>query len=178
MGVEENMKKLILVYNPVSGDALFKYKLDELIEKFSVNDCIIIPYRTLPNNEVVFAKFVRSLSVDGVIIAGGDGTIHDIINLMITENIDLPIGLIPSGTSNDFASFLGINKNLDRYIKTIAKGSTMPVTRLRRLAGVRNPTARTSPDSPVSASCTSGSAPSSMVAMRKMAADVNVVRTG
>ncbi len=121
------MKKLILVYNPVSGDALFKYKLDELIEKFSVHDCIIIPYRTLPNNEIVFAKFVRSLNADGVIIAGGDGTIHDIINLMITENIDLPIGLIPSGTSNDFASFLGINKNLDRYIKTIAKGSVMPI---------------------------------------------------
>lgn len=121
------MKKLILVYNPVSGDALFKYKLDEIIEKFLDRDCIIIPYRTRKDNKESFVQFVRNVDVEGIIISGGDGTVHEIINIMIREEIDLPIGIIASGTSNDFASFLGIDEDLDHYIMAIARGVMMPI---------------------------------------------------
>ncbi|WP_110955929.1 YegS/Rv2252/BmrU family lipid kinase [Anaerosinus massiliensis] len=121
------MKKLILVYNPVSGDAMFKYKLDDIFAKFLENDCIIIPYRTQKENEKSFIAFFQSVDVDGIVISGGDGTVHEIINLMIQHEIDLPIGIIASGTSNDFASFLGINEDLDGYIKAIARGKVMPI---------------------------------------------------
>ena len=40
------MKKFLLAYNPVSGDAMFKKKLDDIINQFQSRDCIIIPYRT------------------------------------------------------------------------------------------------------------------------------------
>ena len=33
------MRKIVLVYNPVSGDALFKYKIDYIIEVFQKNKC-------------------------------------------------------------------------------------------------------------------------------------------
>lgn len=122
------MKKLVLVYNPISGDALFKYKLDEMIEKFEQHDCIVIPYRTKADNRGAFPVVVRTVRPEGIIIAGGDGTIHDIVNIMISEELDdLPVGLIPSGTSNDFASFLGIDKNLDHYLQAVARGATIPI---------------------------------------------------
>lgn len=121
------MKKLILVYNPVSGDAMFKYKLDDIIEKFTARGCLIIPYRTQRENRACFLEFVRSVAVEGIVISGGDGTVHEIINIMIQEKIDLPIGIIASGTSNDFASFLKIDENLDRYIDMIAGGNVMPI---------------------------------------------------
>ena len=121
------MKKLILVYNPVSGDALFKYKLDEIIAKFLENNCMIIPYRTQKDNKESFTAFVRSVEVEGVIISGGDGTVHEIINIMIQHEINLPIGIIASGTSNDFASFLGLNEDLDSYIRSIAQGVVRPM---------------------------------------------------
>lgn len=121
------MKKLILVYNPVSGDALFKYKLDEMIAKFMENDCIMIPYRTQRDNTEAFVGFVRSLDVEGIVISGGDGTVHEIINIMIIHEINLPIGIIASGTSNDFASYLGLSDDVDAYIASIAKGITRPI---------------------------------------------------
>jgi YegS/Rv2252/BmrU family lipid kinase len=121
------MKKLILVYNPVSGDALFKYKLDDIFAQFLANDCIIIPYRTRKDNQKSFITFLNSVDVEGIIISGGDGTVHEIINLMIKNDIDLPIGIIASGTSNDFASFLGINEDIDAYIRAIARGKVMPI---------------------------------------------------
>ena len=40
------MKKFLLAYNPVSGDAMFKKKLDDIINRFQSRDCIVIPYRT------------------------------------------------------------------------------------------------------------------------------------
>jgi YegS/Rv2252/BmrU family lipid kinase len=46
---------------------------------------------------------------------------------MIKNDIDLPIGIIASGTSNDFASFLGINEDIDAYIRAIARGKVMPI---------------------------------------------------
>ena len=33
------MKKLILIYNPVSGKAVFKNRLDEIIDKFQQRGC-------------------------------------------------------------------------------------------------------------------------------------------
>ena len=118
------MRKIVLVYNPVSGDALFKYKIDYIIEVFQKNKCIIIPYRTGPSNKESFINFISAIpELYGMIIAGGDGTLNEFINILLAENIDVPIGILPSGTSNDFASFLGINKSIDNYLSTIIEGN-------------------------------------------------------
>jgi diacylglycerol kinase (ATP) len=121
------MKKIILAYNPVSGNASFKYKLDLMVEKFQERDCMLLLYRTQKDNSKTFVDFVQSTSAEGIVIAGGDGTLHEIVNIMLHENIDLPIGILASGTSNDFASFLGVDDDLDRYVEAIAAGTTTPV---------------------------------------------------
>lgn len=121
------MKKLILVYNPVSGDASFKYKLDMVIQKFAERDCMLLPYRTRLDNAAAFPEFAVSAAADGIVVSGGDGTVHEIINLMLKNNIDLPLAIIASGTSNDFACYLGVSDRLDEYIDVIAKGDTMPI---------------------------------------------------
>lgn len=121
------MKKLILVYNPVSGDAFFKYRLDELIEKFLHHHCVVIPFRTSRDNLALLTGLLDSAGAEGVIIAGGDGTVHQVMNVLLQAGVDLPVGIIPSGTSNDFASHAGLGQDLDRYIAAIAKGDVMPV---------------------------------------------------
>lgn len=119
------MKKFLLAYNPVSGDAMFKKKLDDIINQFQSRNCIIMPYRTKKENfDPFFATCIRNVEADGVIAAGGDGTLHKIINMMLKENIDVPVGIIPSGTSNDFASYLGIDTNFEQYVESIISGKT------------------------------------------------------
>ena len=120
------MKKLILVYNPVSGDASFKNKLDMMLEKFQQRDCMLMIYRTKRDN-AAFPFFVRAAQAEGIIVAGGDGTVHEIVNLVLQENIKLPVAIIGSGTSNDFATYLGINDDLDAYFDRIAAGHTRRV---------------------------------------------------
>ena len=118
------MKKLVLVYNPVSGKAVFKKRLDEIIYKLQSRGCMVIPYRTTPENADL-VEFIKLAAPDGIIAAGGDGTVHEIVNLIMREKLNIPMGIIGTGTSNDFATFLHLDT--DEYFDRIASGKTMKI---------------------------------------------------
>ncbi|MFP4372543.1 MAG: YegS/Rv2252/BmrU family lipid kinase, partial [Halanaerobium sp.] len=58
-------------------------------------------------------------SYQAVIVAGGDGSASEMVDLMQKRKIDLPLGIIPAGTANDFASFLGMTQNIENSVKRI-----------------------------------------------------------
>jgi diacylglycerol kinase (ATP) len=119
------MRKFILVYNPIAGDASFKFKLDHVIEEFQKKSCIIIPLRVSNDLESKdFVMLAQEITIDGIIVSGGDGTIHEVINHMLEQEIDLPLGIIPSGTSNDFAAYLQLDKNIETCVDIITEGKS------------------------------------------------------
>lgn len=118
------MKKIVLVYNPVSGKARFKRRLDGIIGKLQRRGCMVIPYRTTPENENL-AEFIRQAEPEGIIAAGGDGTVHEVVNLVMHQGVDVPVGIIGSGTSNDFATYLRLDT--EDYFDRIADGKIMEV---------------------------------------------------
>lgn len=117
----------MLFYNPVSGHAAFKNKLDWIVEAFQRRGILVVFYRTRREGNEKFIPFVREVNPDGLLVAGGDGTVHEIVNLMMKGSLDLPLGIIGSGTSNDFATYLGVNTDLEAYLDTIASGRTRRV---------------------------------------------------
>lgn len=50
-----------------------------------------------------------STPISGVIVLGGDGTIHHIANSLLKSKVPIPVGVIPLGTGNDFAFQCGLN---------------------------------------------------------------------
>lgn len=121
------LKKFLLVYNPVSGKAKFKRKLDGIIDAFQRRKILLATYRTTPNDSArEFAECVKIFQPDGIISAGGDGTLHAVINWLMKFNFDLPVGIIGSGTSNDFATHLQISDSED-YFDVIADNQTRQV---------------------------------------------------
>lgn len=122
------MKKYALMYNPVSGDAKFKSRLDEVIEYLQLAGGIVLPFRTKIKGDIrLFIREVKEFATDGFIVAGGDGTVHEVINAMLAEGVDTPLGIIPSGTCNDFASHLNFAKDLPRCLKAVTAGQWRPV---------------------------------------------------
>lgn len=117
----------MLFYNPVSGHAAFKNKLDWIVEAFQRRGILVVFYRTRREGNEAFIPFVQEIQPDGLLVAGGDGTVHEIVNLMMKGNLNLPLGIIGSGTSNDFATYLGVNTDLEAYLDTIAAGRTRRV---------------------------------------------------
>ena len=120
------MKKFVLIYNPVSGKAAFKSRLDNILEAFQQRDCMLIIYRTKKDNSGL-GDFIREADPDGLLAAGGDGTLHEVVNLLMREHIELPVAILPSGTSNDFATYLGVDADQEAYFDHIAAGRTRKV---------------------------------------------------
>ena len=119
------MKKILLVYNPVSGHAAFKNRLDAVIENFQRHGIFLSVYRTQAGNNSAFVECVKVFQPEGIIAAGGDGTLHAVINWLKKNSLDLPVGIIGSGTSNDFAAHLQIDA--ENYFDIIAEGRTRPI---------------------------------------------------
>lgn len=74
------------------------------------------------DDTVTFVHLAQELHADGIIVSGGDGTVHSVINAMFAAGADMPLGIIPSGTSNDFATFLKLSNDLEQCAKVISAG--------------------------------------------------------
>lgn len=117
------MKKVKFIYNPNSGEKKILNMLDDIINTYQENEYEIIPYR-LSNKEPIEKAFIGlDETYNHLLIAGGDGTIDLILNAMKLFNIDIPIGILPTGTANDFANALGIPYNAKDAINKIIKSN-------------------------------------------------------
>ena len=120
------MKKILLIYNPVSGSADFKKNLDAVIEMFQQKNILLMLYRTRAGNfSADFIDAVKTSNAEGVIAAGGDGTLHTVINYLRKAEINLPVGVIGSGTSNDFAAHFELNA--EKTVAAVAEDKICPV---------------------------------------------------
>lgn len=63
-----------------------------------------------------------------VIVVGGDGTIHEVVNGLLTAGRRVPLGIIAAGSGNDFAwSTLKLPKNPEEAIKCAFMGHLIDV---------------------------------------------------
>ena len=66
-------------------------------------------------------KMIIESGSDNVIVVGGDGSLHEVINGF--SNFDkVSLGIIPCGTGNDFASALGLSLDPEKALDVILKG--------------------------------------------------------
>ena len=112
------MKKVKLLYNPKAGNDKISFKLDLIFEKYQNAGYIVHPYRLDKNLDLNFV-FEDIDTFDHILIAGGDGTIDIIINHMQKNNVDIPVGILPTGTANDFAKMLEMPLKLDLALDKI-----------------------------------------------------------
>lgn len=117
------MKKMILVYNPVSGDSAFKQELDLVIDIFQEKEYVVELYRTSKDRDI--QKYFKNPMNDKdiIVVAGGDGTVNSVVNAMMKEKINVPLGIIPAGTANDLATYLGMPKGIKECCKIILENN-------------------------------------------------------
>ncbi|MBD5423518.1 MAG: diacylglycerol kinase family lipid kinase [Allobaculum sp.] len=117
------MKKLLLVYNPFSGDGRIRYSLADLVELFSNAGFLTTLYPTHYAGDAKNFIQTKGAFYDRIIVCGGDGMMHEAINGWM-QGLDMPLlGYIPSGTVNDFASTHDIPKDLMEAAQ-VASGKT------------------------------------------------------
>ena len=121
------MKKVRFIYNPFSGEGLITKKLDVIIEKYQAHGYTIIPFRISTEQELLDAFLDIDNSYHHILGAGGDGTINQIINIMKAKNLDIPLAILPVGTANDFAKFIGMPSDIGEACEKILNGSIQDI---------------------------------------------------
>ncbi len=106
--------KVLVYYNPYSGNGLFKNSLDTIIERCQEKGYQAIPVRVDKGRQInkVFPEIDQS-EYNRIIACGGDGTVNICVNAMIKHNIHLPLAILPAGTANDFAYYFELPSEIN-----------------------------------------------------------------
>ncbi len=117
------MKSALLLYNPESGRGRIGKNLDRLVAVFRSYD-----YRLTPR-EIDFAHtpFDGGETPELIVVAGGDGTVNYVVNRMKQAGLNLPLGILPAGTANDFAKALGMSHDPLEAARQIILGEETPI---------------------------------------------------
>ncbi|WP_319371841.1 YegS/Rv2252/BmrU family lipid kinase [uncultured Ilyobacter sp.] len=113
------MKRVKLIYNPYSGENAIIKDLDNIFQIYQKKGYSVEPFRISYDVNLEDAFENMEGEYDHIIIAGGDGTINQVINIIKKMGIDLPVAILPTGTANDFATCLGMPKDVSEACEQV-----------------------------------------------------------
>lgn len=123
------MKKHLIILNPsaAKGTAIGKKpEIDKLLREAGLAYTLIVSEK--PGAPVTLAAQAHEQGYDVVVAVGGDGTVNEVINGLMTAKKagkSIPsLGVIPAGRGNDFAASMGIPPDMIHAVKAIAVGKS------------------------------------------------------
>lgn len=109
--------KVGFIFNPESGNGKIN-RLYPVIEKaFIAKGHDISILKTQKSGDAKL--FAQEPVFDMLLVAGGDGTLNEVVNGIMTLDKKPRIGYIPTGTVNDVAHLLGIPRNIKKALNLI-----------------------------------------------------------
>ena len=120
-------KKLLFVMNPKAGLMQAPKYMSEIIERFSGAGYLTQVLMTEGKGDARDFAAEYGETVDTVVVSGGDGTLNEVIDGLISAGLKTPIGYIPAGSTNDFASSIGLPKSIPACVERIINGTVQPI---------------------------------------------------
>jgi len=120
-------KKLLLIMNPKSGMMLAPKHLGGIVEKFSGAGYMTEILMTTARGDARDFAAEYAGEAELVVVSGGDGTLNEVIDGLITAGLETPVGYLPSGSTNDFANSIGLPKAIFDCVDTVIDGTPQPV---------------------------------------------------
>ncbi len=122
------MKKYLVILNPsaAKGTAIKKKpEIEKLLQEKGLDFTLVVSEK--PGAPMALAQAAADKGYDVVIAVGGDGTLNEVINGLMTAKLagkKIPgLGVIPAGRGNDFAGSMGIPSDLAQAVQVIADGT-------------------------------------------------------
>ncbi len=121
-------KRCRIIYNPTSGREAMKNNLVDILNILERAGYETSAYATTPepNSAKNEAERAAKAGFNLIVAAGGDGTINEVVNGIAPLKHRPKLGIIPAGTTNDYARALKIpREDPIGAAKVIAKGQTV-----------------------------------------------------
>ena len=116
------MKKMLFIMNPFSGQKRANRFLPEIIQMFNQAGYEVTVHITSGHGDATLAVERQGGDKDLIVCCGGDGTLNETISGMLHSGNQAPVGYIPAGTTNDFASSLNLSHNVLQAAQDILLG--------------------------------------------------------
>ena len=117
------MKKMLFILNPCAGMKKAGRILPDILAVFNRAGYDVSVYITEGPGDGTQAVKERSADADLVVCCGGDGTFNEAVAGMLEAGLQLPIGYIPAGSTNDFAASLGLSTDLITAATAVVEGT-------------------------------------------------------
>ena len=113
LGEGNFMRKAELIYNPVSGKEQAQQYIDEITSIIAKAGFSVQTFETTPEEKSAQKEAERAAlaGIDMIIAMGGDGTVHEVVNGIAGLKKRPILGIIPMGTTNDYARALNLPRN-------------------------------------------------------------------
>jgi len=122
--------KMKLIVNPLSGRKKVEAFMPRITEILGRDNSLSLAITREKNGAFLEAERAGCEGYDIVVVCGGDGTLNEVINGLMSSHSSIPIGFVPCGTSNIYAHSAGIPFDpvqaceivLKKYVKRIDLG--------------------------------------------------------
>lgn len=113
-------KDILLLYNPKAGDTFFRFELENFVEAFSGAGSTVRIFKSrLPGDMGECIRSTNLSEIDLTVVAGGDGSVSDVVQAMMESDVRPTLGVIPAGTSNEVAKYLQMPERYDHCIEVL-----------------------------------------------------------
>ncbi|MDJ0944544.1 MAG: YegS/Rv2252/BmrU family lipid kinase [Kiloniellales bacterium] len=113
-------RRLLVILNPTAGRR-HRGRCRATLERLRALGCAVTLRETTAAGEAsALARAADPAAFDGVVAAGGDGTVNEVINGLI--GIPLPLALLPLGTANVLAAEIGLGLAPETVARAIVEG--------------------------------------------------------
>jgi diacylglycerol kinase (ATP) len=118
--------KIVLIGNPIAGTGKAKKQIERFAQKLTQRGHLVEIFLTSAAGDALnHAKFVDA-SVDRIVVAGGDGTVNEVLN-GLQDPSQVPILHLAGGTANMLAYDLSLPQDLDTLVDLVEQGSVRKV---------------------------------------------------
>lgn len=122
------MKKAKIICNPNSGRQIVQKNIFDLVKILEDNSYYVDIYTTKAQLDAKYAASEACKNEYDIVVAiGGDGTVNEVVNGIMTNEFRPKLAVYPAGTVNDFASYLKIPRVMKEFAKIIIRGKTTKI---------------------------------------------------
>ena len=122
--MDKKKSKILLIVNPCAGKNKSRASIVDIVERFSTENYEFTIKTTAGRGDAT--EIVKTCIADNdlVVCCGGDGTLNETINGIMQLSRRVPVGYIPTGSTNDLANTIGIPTEVKDAVDLILNGHT------------------------------------------------------
>lgn len=118
-------KDILLLYNPKAGDTFFRFELENFLNIFGKSGSTVRIFTSQYEGDMAHCIDHTHLEeIELIVVAGGDGSVNEVIQTIMKKEYRPKIGIIPAGTRNSIAKYLEMPDSYIQCMEVISRGFT------------------------------------------------------